>query len=55
MLTFPFAAALILTALWLIQLNAGIVAEPSDNQKTLFHNVDWANSIYFIFDLSKVC
>jgi hypothetical protein len=54
MLAFPFATAFIQTFIWVIQLNDGIVAEPGDELKALFHNVDWANSIYFIFDL-KVC
>jgi hypothetical protein len=56
MLAFPFAAALVLSALWLIQLiSGGIFAEPSDELKAIFQNVDWTNSIYFIFVLKKVC
>jgi hypothetical protein len=56
MLAFPFVAALVLSALWLIQLDSGIVvAELSDELRALFHNVHWPNSIYLMFDLKEVC
>jgi hypothetical protein len=56
MLAFPFAAVLVLSFSWLIPLNDGIVADESrDALKASFHNVDWPNSIYLMFDPKKVC